>query len=182
MKIKSIVVISIVLVVAIAISLCVHFAIFRNNGEYANNLVINSRNDLTKILGFDFSTVNISNVYTNDESKCICVVLDMDYKEFIKDPITEEGLFYKEDVEQSLLTLKRVFPNTFIDSIENIKDGNGTLLTYAFNHEEYIEDVPYYIQWFSIEEPNEKCVIYAFLPEEIEAIHTDIHTEDGSVS
>ena len=170
MKIKSIVVVSIVLIAAIVISACVYFAIFENNGEDANDLVINGRNDLTKILGFDFSLASISEVYTNDESKCICVVLDMDYKEFIKDPITKDGLFYKEDVAQSLLSLKKVFPNTFINSIEKIEDGNGTLQTYEFKYEEYIEDVPYYIQWFSIEEPNEKCLIYAFLPEKIDDI------------
>lgn len=174
MKIKLFFVVIVVLVVAIGIG--AYFLIPKISKNYkvqdVYTTVIESRDDLTKLLEYDFKNADIEAVYSDNESRCLCVVLDENYEQFSKDNIIEGQLFNTGDGEGIFNYLKESFPDVFVMNFSDVKNDNGAGNDYEYNLSDgYIEYIPYYIQWFSTKmDGKEKCVIYAFLPDEIEKI------------
>lgn len=173
MRVKKLI-ICIVLIIAICVGIGVCSAFFRNakDDEMREVLVIDSREDLSELLEYDFKNVDIAGVYSDDASRCLCVVLDESYEEFSKDNVVEGSIFDVGDGKVTFNYLKEIFPDIFVMNSSDIKNENGTGKYYEFYFgDNYSEFEPYYVFWFSTQlDRKEKCVIYAFLPDKIEEI------------
>ena len=166
----------VLLAIIVTIGFCAYFLIPKilksDKVEDVYTTVIDSREDLTKLLEYDFKNADIEAVYSNNESRCLCVVLNENYEQFSKDNITQGQLFNTGDGEGTFNYLKKSFPEIFVMNFSDVKNDNGTGKYYEYYFSDnYSECEPYYVYWFSTHmDGKEKCVIYAFLPKQTQKV------------
>ncbi len=176
MKMKPMLIIfSVVFVVVIALSVCFVFLNQNKSDTYDGiyDVKISNRNDLTKVLGFDFTHANIEKVFSDNQSNFICVILNEDYTKFSTDKFIKNNAFHMEhnDFEAIFRNHQKSFPDVFSMDFSVTSNNDMTGKTYRFYVGEYINEVPYYVEWFSTKTNGQnKCFIYAYLPDDVENI------------
>lgn len=184
MKFKSVIIIlCIVLLISFFILLffILHKSFSKNSNHDIYNINISNRDCLTELLGYDFKNASIENIYSNSSHKCICVILNQTYNEFSKDKFVKNNALTSYDNFKNVFKyLKTIFKDELKMEFTDVKNHNIAGKYFYFQHADYVDSIPYYVEWFSIKtEGEEKCIIFAFLPEEIENITMKM-TKDGS--
>ena len=141
----------------------------------SRRIVVESKDDLKAIFGYDFSDSDIVSIYNKKVAKdyyCVCIILNDDLESFTNDEFIKNTGFSDEQNTQIYFNkFKEILGSEFDIVYEQTNNNGYSMKDYVFKsccpnlYESYATCT---IQWFSADlNGKEQIVIYAFVPAKI---------------
>lgn len=174
---KRVIICAILIIIAIVVIVLGYRICFKR-------IVVESKDDLKTILGYDFSNSNIVKIYNKKVAKdyyCFCVVLNDDLASFTNDEFIKNTGFNEEQTLQIYFNkFEDVLGSEFDITYKQTNNNGFKMKDYVFKSwfpKLYESYVTCSIQWFSANlDSKEQIVICAFVPAKVV-----MRTGDGSL-